>query len=455
MAIRHEVPNLDRLVTESCDVEEAVNKWWTGDNPNDPLDSSAGGPLILRVYKLWDEIETAISEHKLDQSVHDRFAECVERDLQDPKLGGVTVEINSFVSIPAYAKSAENWFKRTESNQHSALDQRLMYIVLHQSLVETALSRWGANPRVVIDPPISIEHGPEKYSTVLKSYGFPDDQSTWHWVYETVLVAEEGLRRLDINFRLSDFVRWDCEGGCPPNMGTTEKIGPPSLFEKQVFGARIIGRPEFKRLEACKIWKSDEGFLVSPLWEYLQWGGRVFGEDEEISRYIGRIGEGLDAAILAHDPEYDPEDAHRVKSTLYHVYNAGEAKVRLRVALEISPLVTSGRAAAATAEKRGKGGGESAISLKVRRISDLLDHMEGVARRSPDMKRMGDIALARLAFEDAQQDNPSLWTQGAGQIENYLVNIKCGEVGDEMKVRYEALFPPKPLKRFTKGRTTA
>jgi hypothetical protein len=51
-----------------------------------------------------------------------------------------------------------------------------------------------------------------------------------------------------------------------------------------------------------------------------------------------------------------------------------------------------------------------------------------------------------MASQDAVADDPALWSQGAGQVEEYLGEIRRGEAGEQMLARYLAMFPaPKPV----------
>lgn len=104
-------------------------------------------------------------------------------------------------------------------------------------------------------------------------------------------------------------------------------------------------------------------------------------------------------------------------------------------------------AAKRTSERRAKASGAKSAELRERRRAALLEAMETVAQRNPDILRLGEKALADLALMDSVNQRPTLWSQGKGQVAEYLGEIRRGEAGDDMQRRYQALLPAKPPKR--------
>lgn len=100
-----------------------------------------------------------------------------------------------------------------------------------------------------------------------------------------------------------------------------------------------------------------------------------------------------------------------------------------------------------TRKRAGVGGGTESGLSRDKRIVDLLEKIEAVAARNPDMVKLGARGVASIAVTDCVVGNPSLWVQGAGQVTEYLGVIRRGEAGPEAQARYVALFPSKPLKR--------
>ena len=50
--------------------------------------------------------------------------------------------------------------------------------------------------------------------------------------------------------------------------------------------------------------------------------------------------------------------------------------------------------------------------------------MEILAAENPALLRLGIVQLANLAIEDSWTENPSLWSQGKGQRDEYLDEMK-------------------------------
>lgn len=89
--------------------------------------------------------------------------------------------------------------------------------------------------------------------------------------------------------------------------------------------------------------------------------------------------------------------------------------------------------------RRAREAGAKSAEKRLERMRALVSFMEQLA--TPTTLRFGALALAEKACEDAMADNPALWSQGAGQIEEYVGLIKRGEAGADLKARYLAMFP--------------
>ncbi len=94
--------------------------------------------------------------------------------------------------------------------------------------------------------------------------------------------------------------------------------------------------------------------------------------------------------------------------------------------------------------RRAQGGGKTSSGKRLERMTALLAFMEKLAAGSPALLRTGPLQVAQLACQDAVAADPALWSQGAGQVEEYLGQIRRGEAGDDLKARYFALFPVQP-----------
>lgn len=115
----------------------------------------------------------------------------------------------------------------------------------------------------------------------------------------------------------------------------------------------------------------------------------------------------------------------------------------------IEPLALIGVEAQSTKQKRQAAAGDKSRELRKKRRLNLLTNMEALAGRNPDMAELlGPHGLAKLALETCIKENAAMWTQGPGQVAEYLGEIRRGEAGPDMKGRYQALFGDKPAKRF-------
>lgn len=93
-------------------------------------------------------------------------------------------------------------------------------------------------------------------------------------------------------------------------------------------------------------------------------------------------------------------------------------------------------------EKAGQEGSKKSRQLRGKRIASLMDNVEAIVARNPDIARLGIGPVSQLAVQAAKIADPKLWGQGKGQIDEYLGEIRRGEAGPELKKRYLKIFPP-------------
>lgn len=85
---------------------------------------------------------------------------------------------------------------------------------------------------------------------------------------------------------------------------------------------------------------------------------------------------------------------------------------------------------------RGKMG--KSKDRKSQRLDQLFECMVQLVESNPVLARMKPIEVAKLAVDDAVKENPSLWSQGRGQVETYLTTYASEP---KYKSRYRELFP--------------
>ena len=93
--------------------------------------------------------------------------------------------------------------------------------------------------------------------------------------------------------------------------------------------------------------------------------------------------------------------------------------------------------AAKIKEKAGAMGGRSATGKREQRIGAMLSKMEGLVADNPVLTQQTmRLSLASLAIENAIKANPTLWSQGKDQRDNYLSAMQTDE---PFKERFAAL----------------
>lgn len=99
-------------------------------------------------------------------------------------------------------------------------------------------------------------------------------------------------------------------------------------------------------------------------------------------------------------------------------------------------------------KKAGQSGSKKSTQARNLRRASIMDAMEEVCQRNPDIANLGEVLISELALREAIQKDDSLWSQGKGQVQEYLGEIRRGEAGPELQSRYAALFGSKPPKRL-------
>jgi len=140
--------------------------------------------------------------------------------------------------------------------------------------------------------------------------------------------------------------------------------------------------------------------------------------------------------------QYGSEVADLVKYAFDIGYQSGRIFSEYVVDQEIEPYAREGVSFEELKSERAKRGGERSSEKRAERIASLLTHMEKLASDNPALVRLPSH-LAKLACEDAKSSNPALWSQGAGQVDEYLGLIRRGEAGDEMRARFVAMLSPR------------
>ncbi|AUQ51093.1 hypothetical protein PhaeoP83_02844 [Phaeobacter inhibens] len=91
-------------------------------------------------------------------------------------------------------------------------------------------------------------------------------------------------------------------------------------------------------------------------------------------------------------------------------------------------------------KRAGEKGRQSSAKARSKRIASLLAGMETMAKKNPDIIKLGPTCLAALGLDEAIEADPKLWSQGRGQVEEYIGEMKRGEAGQDIQARYLALL---------------
>jgi hypothetical protein len=175
-----------------------------------------------------------------------------------------------------------------------------------------------------------------------------------------------------------------------------------------------------------------------------------FGE-EDTAEMKEKFGENWEsAAVFAYSfinlPHSSP--AFAAAAYQYHYYISGDDFSAGYYWRDLEVLESGAEAEATRAieksKKAGNKGGQASESARRKRRTALMEAVEDVAKSNPDVaKALGPKSLLAIALPKAAEKNPNLWSQGQGQAEEYLGEIRRGEAGDKLQERYLAIFPNK------------
>lgn len=87
-------------------------------------------------------------------------------------------------------------------------------------------------------------------------------------------------------------------------------------------------------------------------------------------------------------------------------------------------------------KERGRKG--KSRDRKDARLDHLFDCIQHLVDQNPALSRLKPLDVAKLACQDAVSQNPDLWTQGSGQLEQYLT---CFASEQKYRKAYRDLFP--------------
>lgn len=133
--------------------------------------------------------------------------------------------------------------------------------------------------------------------------------------------------------------------------------------------------------------------------------------------------------------DFEDELLHRfdkpekLKEFLQRIYDLGFLTSRMIgehfIREDIEPLAQKGVAANEAQKKRVHASSKVANQNRHKRIAEMLTHIEDLLEQNPAIGRIGFSQIADLAIEDASRANTKLWSQGKGQRDEYLDEIRA------------------------------
>lgn len=169
--------------------------------------------------------------------------------------------------------------------------------------------------------------------------------------------------------------------------------------------------------------------------------------DQRVGELKERHGDNWKAAaefeycwcVLPHSsPAYIAAACH------YHYFVTGSTFSAGYLLRDLEVIVMGVEAEASKAvsmrRKAGVEGSKKSAQARERRRVNLMENIEIVAARNPDVVKFGLKILAPLALKLCVESEPGLWSQGRGQIDEYLGEIRRGEAGPEMLALFRAIF---------------
>ncbi|SLN17377.1 hypothetical protein ROG8370_00452 [Roseovarius gaetbuli] len=142
----------------------------------------------------------------------------------------------------------------------------------------------------------------------------------------------------------------------------------------------------------------------------------------------------LDNRAAMHDIFQTPNDFVDLLDNHYTIgFLTGRLISEHFVRYEIEPYAKLGQAFEDAQNRRNAASGKSSTSKRSQRIEAMLTHMERLVAANSALRRTGIQVLADLAIEDAISEDSQLWSQGQGQRDEYL---------DEMRsdIKYQERF---------------
>jgi len=139
----------------------------------------------------------------------------------------------------------------------------------------------------------------------------------------------------------------------------------------------------------------------------------------------GEQRERIDEEISGQETETDEFIFEEYFDSVYRLgFLTGRLISEYFVRNEIESLARLGNKSIEDQEKRVKQSGKVSSDKKHQRINALLGQLETLFKDNPALSRLHIENVAQIALQDAIESKPRLWSQGKGQLKEYLEEMR-------------------------------
>lgn len=143
------------------------------------------------------------------------------------------------------------------------------------------------------------------------------------------------------------------------------------------------------------------------------------GSEVDPSRSYGRLEVDIVAAIQLLDLLENCFDDDEDTNAIFEIgFSVGRLFSSAQNLATLEPDAAKAQKYEESYVERGKKG--KSKDRKRERIDHLFEHLVALVAANSALSRLKPIEVAKLALEDASNEKPMLWSQGGGQLEQYL-----------------------------------
>ena len=231
-------------------------------------------------------------------------------------------------------------------------------------------------------------------------------------------------------------------------------FAPDGRFDGHLIAIRHSGRNVRRFLIRCDFFEKQYGSVTNCI-DHISSNNAVDCELE--LAHLGDLADALELSQTKIDPERDygrlevdivaalqllkiVDDLNGGEGTIPPDFEFGYCVGRLFSSIQnlatLEPDAVKASEYERSYKERGKKG--KSRDRKDARQDHLFECIERLVEQNPALSRLKPLDVAKLACQDAISQNPDLWTQGSGQLEQYLT---CFASEPKYRKVYHDLFP--------------